>query len=108
MEIVECGVEHLTWKAGWPQPGEEEKGKEGEEMKGGQGEGDFVVSGLEEQALTGVEEEEKFGQTVVRSTTMAAAKSDIDVGKMAKGWASHVKRWRSEKPIWAKNLILEL
>lgn len=75
MEIVECGVEHFTWKAGWPQPGEEEKGKEGEEVKGGQGEGDFEVFGLEEQALMGVDEE--YGEKVMRTTM--AAKRDIDV-----------------------------
>lgn len=34
--IVECGWEHFIWKEGWPQPGEEEKGKGRRvEVKGG-------------------------------------------------------------------------
>lgn len=35
MVMSECGEEHWIWKEGWPQPGEEEKGKEGVEVKGG-------------------------------------------------------------------------
>lgn len=46
MEMIECGVEHLIWKEGWPQPGEDEKGKAGVEVKGGHG--DLKVSGSEE------------------------------------------------------------
>lgn len=29
MRMMACGSEHSTWKDGWPQPGDEEKGKEG-------------------------------------------------------------------------------
>lgn len=38
MEITafEEDDEHLTWKEGWPQPGEDEKGNGGVEVKGGQ------------------------------------------------------------------------
>ena len=35
MEMVEWGAEHLIWKEGWPQPGEEEKGNGGGEANGG-------------------------------------------------------------------------
>lgn len=35
MEIREWFEEHLSWKEGWPQAGEKEKGKEGGEVKGG-------------------------------------------------------------------------
>lgn len=39
--------EHLTWNEGWPQPGEEEKGKGGVEVKGGH-EDPVVASASEE------------------------------------------------------------
>ena len=35
MVMMEYGEEHWSWKEGWPQPGDEEKGKGGVELKGG-------------------------------------------------------------------------
>lgn len=35
MEMVACEDEHWSWKNGWPQPGENEKGKGGLDLKGG-------------------------------------------------------------------------
>lgn len=34
-EMRACEGEHWIWKEGWPQPGDEEKGKGGKEVKGG-------------------------------------------------------------------------
>ena len=41
IEITACEGEHWIWKEGWPQPGDEEKGKGGKEAKGGHEISDF-------------------------------------------------------------------
>ena len=33
--MTEWGEEHFSWKEGWPQPGDTEKGKGGAPLKGG-------------------------------------------------------------------------
>lgn len=49
MEITACGEEHWIWKAGWPQPREEEKGKGGVDVNGGQDENLAKAEEEEEQ-----------------------------------------------------------
>lgn len=43
MVMKEWGVEHVSWKEGWPQPGVVEKGKGGVDWNGGHGEGCVFV-----------------------------------------------------------------
>ena len=95
MDIREWGVEHFTWKEGWPQPGEEEKGNEGVEVNGGHENGDLKASGFEEQAFSAVQSRDRGEHISI--TTMATR--DIDVKTTMRFYFHYLK----SKPIWAKS-----
>ncbi|GAB4839917.1 hypothetical protein Ancab_020627 [Ancistrocladus abbreviatus] len=110
MEIREWGEEHWIWKEGWPQPGEEEKGKGGvEELKGGQG--DIRDDGIVKQGSTnagvgvgvGVDVTSVIRKKKVKGTTIFGGRGGGDGGGgiwMKTSWACECNsshQWKRER-----------
>ena len=86
MEMTEWGEEHFSWKEGWPQPGDTEKGKGGAPLKGGHEDLEIAFDLKEVQAWQA--SDFRYGKTFLPLAT-SAKKTALDENSFFANGTNH-------------------